>query len=242
MSQTGSVLVLGDLEGRLGELASRARALGFNVLRAKTAPDALAAAEARGFRFRAVLIESDFAAADLDAALNSLRNHPCTENLAVIAVGESPGDEELIRLREAGIDRALWEPVGDHALRFELNRCFAEPGTLSDRNELRAPTEWNTRIFVAGRQKTASIYAISANGAFIATPRPQIRGAKVAIEVPLPSGSISLAATVVYANVPGNLRKSNLPSGMALLFEGASPEQISLVRSAVEDCALASRL
>lgn len=95
MSNSGSVLVLGDSEGRLAELASRIRSLGFSVLRAKTAQDATATADKRGTRFRAIVIEPDTPAADLRAALDSLRRHPSSNAVSVLAVGTEPGNEEL---------------------------------------------------------------------------------------------------------------------------------------------------
>ena len=242
MGYDGSVLILGEFEGfegRRSELTSRVRAVGHSALTAKTPQDAIAAAEERGARIRCALFEPSMPAFDLTAAIDALRHHPCTDRFAAIACGDPPDDDTIARLRAAGVERSLWEPFCDHALRFELNRAFADPQQLADRRERRVATGWATRIFVAGRRKPGAIYTISPGGAFVETPRPQLRGARLALELPLPDGGapLSLAGTVVYTNVPGNLQKTNLPTGMAVRFEGAGQGQLERVRDAVENAA-----
>jgi len=242
MTATSSVLALGDPDGRFAELTQRIRALGFTTVRAKTPRDAVAAAEERRHRYRVALVESDVPALDLRAALESLRRHPSADHLRILVVGPRPERGEIERLRTAGIERALWEPIAEHALRFELNRCYADPFLPSDRDELRAAASWNARIFIAGRQKAGTIYSFSPKGAFVATPRPQVRGAKVVLELPLDDGAVSVGGSVVYANVPGNLRKANLPSGMAVCFEDVRDEERARLRDAVARCDGAHRV
>ena len=44
------------------------------------------------------------------------------------------------------------------------------------------------------------------------------------ITLPLPSQELRVAGEVVLTNVPGNLRKRNLPIGMGIRFLGLSNE------------------
>ena len=69
-----------------------------------------------------------------------------------------------------------------------------------------------------------------------------MRGAKVVLELPLEGGVVSVGGTVVYANVPGNLRKANLPSGMAVCFEDVRDEERARLREAVAACDGAHRV
>jgi hypothetical protein len=43
-------------------------------------------------------------------------------------------------------------------------------------------------------------------------------GADLTIELPLPTGAIRVAGRVLYTNVPGNLARQSLPTGMAVRF------------------------
>jgi hypothetical protein len=144
-----------------------------------------------------------------------------------------PDEEGLSRLRDAGAERALWDPVCDHTLRFVLNDTFARRNNSRRRSELRVPTDWSTSILVAGRRKSGRIYTLSTQGCYLATARPSIRGATAVIELPLPSGELRIAGGVVYTNVPGNLQKKKLPTGMALRFQDATEAQIERIRDTI---------
>ncbi|MBW2229379.1 MAG: PilZ domain-containing protein [Deltaproteobacteria bacterium] len=213
-----TVLVLGEHALLLSSLADRIRDLGFRAIRAKTPQEALDLATERGYRFDAVLIDAGVPALDLPAALANLRMRAGAQGINFLATGVKPCAEECARLREAGVLYALWEPVGNHAMRFQLNRATTHDPGASLREEQRVPTEWKTRVTVGGRPKPASVYSLSGGGAFLATARPSMRGAEMAVDLPLPGGTISVLARVLYTNVPGNLARSHLPSGMGVRF------------------------
>lgn len=122
------MLVLGDHGTVLSDLSDRIRRHGYRAVRAKTPQDALDVAAERGFRFEVALIEAGLAAPDLRAALDSIRARAGTPEMMTIAMGDRPDDDERARLRAAGIQQALWEPVGDHALLFHLNRATSSCG------------------------------------------------------------------------------------------------------------------
>jgi CheY-like chemotaxis protein len=227
-----TVLVLGDHGTVLSDLSDRIRRHGYRAVRAKTPHDAIDIAAERGFRFAVGLIESGLAALDLRPALDLLRNRAGAPDMLMIAMGEMPDTAERARLRAAGIQQALWEPVGDHALLFHLNRATSSCGAHL-RAAQRVPTEWQTRVMVAGRAKQAFVYSLSTGGAFLATERPSMRGAELAVELPLPSGRVSLLGRVLYTNVPGNLKRDHLPTGMGIAFVRTPPDQAAALEAEV---------
>lgn len=217
MNPERSVLILGEQSACTSALAERTRQLGFRTARAKTPQDAVLLAEERGFRFGVVLVQPDLPVVDLGQALDALRARCQSGDLTAVAAGPVPLGEEREQLRRAGVELALWEPVGDHALRFQLNRAMAGP-RRGQRGDERIPTECSAGVFVAGRQKSATVYTLSRGGSFLDTRRPSQRGAQLALQLHLPEGDVRVAARVIYTNVPGNLQRGQLPFGMAVRF------------------------
>ena len=187
-----------------------------------------------GFQFGAALIDPDFPATDLQEALEVLRLRLEAPDLRFVASGEDPCDETRERLRGAGVELALWEPVGDNTLRFQLNGALSAVEPRFIRGETRVPTEWRARVFRGGRQKAVGVYSVSGGGAFLATPQPAMSGAEIALELPLPTGRVNVDGRVVYTNVPGNLRSDKLPNGMAVRFQATHGPEIDAIRDAIE--------
>jgi len=213
-----NVLILGDQASHLLELTDAVRDLGFRAIRAKTPQDAIALSHERGHRYPAVLIDNEAAMMDVGAALDTLRRECSSPDMTAFATGERPSADERKRLRCGGIEHALWLPIRDHALLFYLNdACHPEqPGMFQ--GELRAPVGWMARVMVGGRSKLAQVYALSCGGAYLATDRPSVRGSEIVLELPLPQGPMHLECEVIFTNVPGNLRRCNLPTGMSVEF------------------------
>ena len=226
------VLVIGQHTHALSDLTERIRGLGYRARRIKTAEEALDLAQERGVRAGAILIEPELPALDLGVAVSTLRGRLADGRPdAVIAAGRRPDDETLEKLRRAQITLALWDEVGDNALRFQLNRASTEAHLLSLRQDHRVPTEWRTLLSVGGRRKRTAVYSLSGGGAYLATPRPSLRGAEIAIDLPLTDGRVSVAGRVLYTNVPGNLQQATLPHGMGIEFVAMPAD----VRHSIED-------
>ncbi len=220
-----SVLVLESAPEQAAVLSLRLRELGgYRPLVAKSPEEAVRIVEDPRFGLRAALLAPDFPVADLPRALDATRASAGARRLRFIAIGRRPAPETLTRLREAGVELALWEPYDDGRLRFQLNRAIAGPQQESVRKDQRAPTDWRARVLGGGREKEALVYSVSPGGAFLATPRPSMRGAQVSVVLPLPGGNLCLESRVLYTNVPGNLQRAELPVGMGILFEDPSPE------------------
>lgn len=225
MNPTEHVLILGPCSDRLALLAERMRTLGHETFHADTLDDAVTRLERDGVQLKMAVVDSgltDEGRIDLAA----LRRHTRRERLVYVGVGKPPEARSRQRLRAAGVELALWDPSGDHALRFQTNRALAGSslaGLSKMRSETRVPTDWHARALVGGREKTVSVYSISSGGAFLATDRPSLQGASVEIELPLAPGPTHLRGQVLYTNVPGNLREQALPDGMAVRFSGNDP-------------------
>jgi len=233
MTSQRSVLVLGDHETALASLAERSRGLGYRTVRAKTPDDAVRMARERGFRFAVALLPADLPVPDLGLAIEGLRLGCNAPDLTVIATGEPALEEDRARLRRAGVEHALWEPVGENALRFQLNRALARGRGELLRASERIPTDWVARVWSRGREKDAGVYSLSSGGVFLVTRRPSQKGNEVAVEIPLPGGAVRAGGRVVYTNVPGNLRRHGLPDGMAVRFTELTAEDDRRLRSAV---------
>jgi hypothetical protein len=235
LGEEPAILILGDEGMLLASLFERIRNLGFRSIRAKTPDHAVDLACDRGFRFAAALLGPGTGALDLAASVKALRVRTRSPNLTFLAVGDRAGDEERERLRQAGVRTALWDPVSDHALLFHLNAATTNADRGPLREQERAPTDWISRYFLGGRAKQGSIYSLSSGGAYIATPRPSLRGAQLAVELPHPDGKLDLLGQVAYTNVPGNLQRNQLPDGMGIRFIDTPAADQALIGQYVTD-------
>lgn len=247
--EPAALWVVGPAErAREAALAERLGALGFAVRSvagsaglaqslAETAPrsaaDAAAAPGAGAARAPAGIF-LDLALADraLEASLRLLAPHLDSGEGTAIAFGpERPEPARRRRLAEAGVALGLFGETDDAALRFQANRAFLRLRPRGRaRRDLRAPGRGLVRVRGGGREKSARPYSLSTGGAFLETPRPSLRGARVELELDLAEACArpALRAEVVHTNVPGNLRRPGLPAGMGVRFEDAGAAREAL--------------
>jgi hypothetical protein len=235
-----TVLVLDGSDAPRGALLMRLRRMGYRALRAKTPEEAFALVEERRHCVEAALIPPDLAVANLRAALESLSTRSPTGSLGYVLAGACPPEELLAEMREAGVKLALWEPLDDARLRYQVNRALAGADTsaLLRRDAMRAPLEVPAQIIQAGRSKEARVYTLSVGGVYLETQRPAMRGAKLEVELELWPSNIRIAGVVTYTSVPGNLRRTNLPIGMGVRFEGVDEGSLARIRRAVAEVSL----
>jgi hypothetical protein len=231
------VAVLGR-DPSFGDLIERLRLLGHRTLRADGFEDAGELAEVHKLRFSAVLLDPAIQARTLRLAVNQFRQQTHSASLVYLAAGPPPESVLRGRLRDAGVELAVWDPVSDHDLRFQLNRAVSGWTHEQLRGEQRAPINWNTRVVTQGREKMAHVYTISGSGAFLATRRPSLEGADLLLELPLPSGATQVTGRVVYTNVPGTNQLTGLPDGMAVQFESPPQAVERAIRDSVDAKAL----
>jgi hypothetical protein len=220
---------------RAQEMAGRLRQLGATPLVASCLDEAEAAmSEANGL-VTAGLIDLSVPLDDLKATLKRLRRRGPTSGITFVAFGEAPERSERKRLRSAGVSLGLWEPIDEGVLRFQLNRAMNGDRADHGRVKPRVPTFLVSRVHGGGRSKDAVIYSLSETGAFLETPRASMDGAQVEIEIRLPGGTLRVPAKVVFANVPGNLQRPNLPLGMGVQFDSLSRENRKRIAEYVDD-------
>ncbi len=220
MIQRRDVLVLGAESPPMQRLCQRIARLGYRSLPAKTPEQAHVLLRISRSMIGAVVLPPELPVLDLRRALCFMSALVFGSELAFLAAGPAPGAEERRRLRDAGVDLALFDPLDDATLRFQLNRALA--GSLvvrGRRGALRAPAAWPMRVWVGSRCKEASLYDLSSSGAWLVTEAPSPRSSRVQVELPRELGGARLAARVVRTNVPGNLRQWNVPLGMSVAFE-----------------------
>jgi Tfp pilus assembly protein PilZ len=235
MSQRPTILVFASGQDEGDALARRVRDLGFRPAVAKTPDAARSIVEEPRFGVRAALLSTDLPVVDLGAALDDLRARANSGRLAFVAIGARPDAAGAERLREAGITLGVWEPYPEAALRFQLNRALDDGTSARDREAERVPIARRARI-VSGRfAKAATIYTLSSGGAFVETPRPSPRGARVLLELVLPACDVVVEGRVIYTNVPGNLLRPNLPVGMGIRFHEPAPDAVQAIEECVRD-------
>jgi len=219
------IVILDAGSPSMRSLATRLRCLGYAVLPCKTPDHANRLLRTRGRGIAAAVIPVDLPTFDLGAALRFLRRLEPTGELSFVAAGHRPGRAERRLLRDAGVELALWDPVGDHTLRFQANRALASSEIVrGTRTSLRAPADWPVAVWSGTRRKPARVYSLSGGGAFLTTGRPSLPQAQLRIDLPASPGPLRLQARVVMTNVPGNLIRDNLPIGMGVRFEQTPPE------------------
>lgn len=237
-----SVLVMDGGGAPRAALAHRLRRLGYRTLRAKSPEDAFRLVEEHRHLIGVALIPPDLAVIDLPAALAALAAGAPDGRLTYVVTGAVPHDDALDELRQAGVRLALWEPFDDARLRFQVNRALVDDAGALPRRETRAPVDLPAQVFQSGRQKPARVYTLAPGGAYLETPRPAMRGARVEVELPVGAGPLRASGVVVYTNVPGNLHRDNLPVGMGVRFTDVAEAAATAVRRLVAETSLALSL
>ena len=233
MPGTNHILVLEGGDGA-GPLAKRLVAVDVTPVCVSDVHEAVAALEKRDPPIAAALVPTDWTEDNIKGALKSMRKVAPASGILFIAYGRAPDAKTRKRLRSAGVKLALWEPFDDGTLRFQLNRALSGDRDQHGRDDPRAPTYLFARISVGGRTKDAIVYSLSVGGAFLETPRASMEGARLELEIRIPGDPVNVRATVLFANVPGNLLRPNLPLGMGVRFENVSPEQHKQLKGYVE--------
>jgi hypothetical protein len=152
---------------------------------------------------------------------------------------EGPGAGAL---RAAGVRYALSDPFTEEELRFVLNEASHLRRPDTPRIDARVPTSLRARVVTKTGERLALVCNLSLTGAYLATPRPALRGGRVELELPLPEGDVRIEAEVLWNNVPGNLQRPNAPVGMGVRFAELPSDVASVLRAYIEECAATYRL
>lgn len=240
MSERPTVLLL-PLEGRLDDISGRLLLVHYRGRITPSLADAERLLRSEAPPIRVVVISSEPGVVDLALSLRKLREAATGPELRFLAIGARPSDSVRQKLRNAGVDWALYDAFSDTELRFLLNQATHDGGKGERREELRIPTTLNAKVKSAMGTKIAMVYNLSSTGSYLETLRPSQAGIKVTVEIPLPAGTLELAATVMSTNVTGNLRRENLPRGMGVRFDNLTPTAEAALLQYIEDRTAAFR-
>jgi hypothetical protein len=237
-SSSQQVLVLESPRGlETMDLTRRLRELGTAATIATSFEEAQQLLREAGEDVGAILIPTCYETKSLKKTLQALLASGPPACISFVSVGDTPADSERKKLRRAGVKLALWNPISEANLRFQINRALhPDRNGFGSRDNPRVPAEYACTITVGERQKNATIYSLAETGAFLATPRASMNGARIHLELRLPGGPISTSAEVVYANVPGNLQRPGLPLGMGVHFDGLAHSDQKRLRSLIAEC------
>ncbi len=229
------ILVLGPDEAARN-LAGRLSLIGAGRgVRVSDLDTALKAQSAAPQPFSVGFLSSEHGLEDLPKALRELGQARPSGPLPWVVFGPRPAPALRASLRAAGARFALFDPASDEELRFVVNEArFADAPALP-RLEQRVPADLPARILAKNGEKVAIVYNLSVTGAYVATPRPTLRGGSVQLSFSLPGGEASLQADVVWNNVPGNLRRFHAPIGMGLRFTETPTDVRSELHGWVEE-------
>jgi PilZ domain len=216
------VLILGPAE-RVRFLTGHLLLLDYRAAGAKDVAAALRILALASPPIRVGLLATDHGQADSAAALREIAAfapHP----LQWIAIGHRPDASEIEALRGAGVHFALFDPFSDEELRFVVTEAHHAGSPEILRIEQRVPTLIRARVTTKTGERVAVVCNLSTLGAYLATPRPAMRGGMLRMQLPLEEGEIEIQGLVMWNNVPGNLRRSNVPVGMGVRFTEVSAE------------------
>jgi CheY-like chemotaxis protein len=215
------ILLLGANAPEMEVLRTRLIRIGYRVIPAKTPEQAHTFLRVAGTRIGAVIVPSEMPVMNLRAALDFMRRIAPAAPLTFLGAGREPGAEGRQRLRSAGIQIPIFDPLDLHTLRFQLNRALATGRPQHrQRTTLRAPADWPVVVKSGVRQKEGRIYSISASGAYLSIAQPWMVKARVELRLAIPGAdSVTASGRVVMTNVPGNVMKRSLPFGMGVHFD-----------------------
>ena len=234
------VLILGPAE-RVRFLAGHLLLLGYRAAGAKDVAAALRMLSLASPPIRVGLLASDHGLADSAAALREIATLS-PQPLEWIAIGHRPGAAEVETLRAAGVHFALFDPFSDEELRFVVTEAHHSGSPERLRFEQRVPTLIRARVTTKTGERVAVVCNLSKLGAYLATPRPAMRGGTLQIRLPLEDGEVEIQGLVMWNNVPGNLRRPNVPVGMGVRFTGASGDATAALERFIVERAKAYRL
>jgi len=204
-------------------LATRLVRIGIEPIRVANLDEAVEVVESRQYAFCGVLVPAETGGKQVGKALKAMRR--IEPVLPCMAYGKQPDAGQRRLLVRAGVMLALWDGYDPGVLRFQINRMVSRERQASTRTTRRAPVHAPVRVTVGGRKKDGILYSLSEGGCFIESPRASMDGAQLNLGFEIEDHEFELDGVVVFANVPGNLQRPNLPLGMGVRFEDV-PKQV----------------
>ena len=185
------VLVVDDAAGGMGRVAWILLQAGFDTLHAALPDEAWLLARQESQRVGLLVLPSTAEPAAIRKIVEVLPQAART-----LVVGPQPSLEVRAALREAGAQRAVWEPWEEQTLTYVVREMVASIRRGSPRKSVRVPVHFEAVLTAKQEKGGAQVTALSESGAFLVTEVACSEGDEVEIEFWLPDGPISARATV----------------------------------------------
>jgi len=224
MKPERSHVLLYGFGGAHDELAGRLVLLSYRAIRADDLSTAVEALRRQNQPVRLMIFPADAQFPSRAAGLSQLSQMQGGLGMRAIVSGSRPDAAAIAALKRDGVRFSLWSPFHDSELRFVLNAALYDTTRGDVRPAVRVPASMMVRIKSGTGEKAALLYNLSGNGAFLETMRPNLPGGRVQLTIDFPDGPITVAAQVIFTNVPGNVQRPNAPIGMGVRFEGLAPD------------------
>ena len=229
MSEAPCALIVDDDQNTLGDVALRLLRLRIDLFYAKESGEAWLLAQQEADRIRTLLFPSTVDIDEIKPIVECLDSIKPELDHVLIVMGTRPDDATRERLRAGGVERALWEPFDESALRSIVSDSMVSRDAIDPRKDVRLPTTLLGRAFIGAKRKDAIVSTLSMGGAFLEIPSPFPEGSRISLEIPLPDGSVNVRAQVMNARYPGSDLTSQQPCGMGVEFlnlAGADEERV----------------
>jgi diguanylate cyclase (GGDEF)-like protein len=229
----GSVLVVDDGQGTLGEVSLRFGRLGIDIHYASEADEArlLVEQEKSAIRLLVVPPNADF---ERIGQVRELLTELTGEERRLVVIGERPDDETRDRIRESGVSWVLWAPYNDGEIRYVIKSAMALRRDLIDRREIRVPVDIVANIWSGPRREVTVVSSLSPRGAFIELSEPLPSGSSLRIEMELPGNRFRGFARVAYERHDDPDQPAT-PSGVGVTFYGVDRDAERILRKAISE-------
>jgi hypothetical protein len=224
------VLIVDDEPNGLGEIALRILRLGIDVFYAKDRGEAWLLAQQEAPRIGAVLFPPSLDFAEVEAVVKALRTHAPQVDRTLVVIGRRPDDAARQRLRDRGVEWALWEPHDESGLRSVVSAAMGPRYEGEPRKAPRLPTTLLGRAFLGAKRRDAIVATLSTAGAFLEMPSPFPEESQITLEIALPEGSVVGKARVVHTRYPEEAASGHHPGGMGVEFLSPAPEAVERIR------------
>jgi CheY-like chemotaxis protein len=181
-----------------------------------------------------VLLDIHMTGLDGYAVLRHLKEDAETSRIPVIMLSADAKDEAMERCRQLGCFDYLKKPLRVDQLHDSLQRCFfSENGT--NRKHLRISFNKKVTLTHDGIEYELFTETLSEGGMYLRKEDPFAVGSEVVVQCSLgEKGSVSVKGNVIYTKkLFGDFL--TLPPGMAIAFNGLSPEDGKALKGYIED-------
>jgi hypothetical protein len=223
MTEPLCTLIVDSDDHDLAELPLRILRIGVDVFYARNWEEGLLLARQESSRIRVLMFPPSVDFDQIRSVFDCLRSSACDTPRTLVVVGHRPDEPERARLREGGVELALWEPFDESALRQVLFDALTVQDRPNTRRVPRFPTTLMARAFSGIRRRDVIVSTLSVQGAFLETPSPFLEATQITLEAALPDGPLLTKATVIYARTASEPRPAAHPPGMGIVFTDLDP-------------------